>query len=89
MACNEGRAEEDVVRAKMLEHGRAGRIASEEARDLGVAETQRHYSTDTVVETMMCLTEAMGVPWREREHLGRRFPLPMLAKWPAISSPEN
>jgi len=89
MAVNEGRAEEDVVRAKMLEHDEQVGSLLKKLEDLGVADnTIVIYSTDNGVETMMWPDGGMG-PFRGEKGSTWEggFRVPMLAKWPGRIKP--
>ena len=89
MAVNEGRAEEDVVRAKMLEHDEQVGSLLKKLEDLGVADnTIVIYSTDNGVETMMWPDGGMG-PFRGEKGSTWEggFRVPMLAKWPGHIKP--
>ena len=89
MAVNEGRAEEDVVRAKMLEHDEQVGSLLKKLEDLGVADnTIVIYSTDNGVETMMWPDGGMG-PFRGEKGTTWEggFRVPMLAKWPGHIKP--
>lgn len=89
MAVNEGRAEEDVVRAKMLEHDEQVGALLKKLEELGVADnTIIIYSTDNGVETMMWPDGGMG-PFRGEKGTSWEggFRVPMLAKWPGHIKP--
>ncbi|SPQ00808.1 Arylsulfatase [Candidatus Sulfobium mesophilum] len=89
MAVNEGRAEEDVVRAKMLEHDEQVGALLKKLEELGVADnTIVIYSTDNGVETMMWPDGGMG-PFRGEKGTSWEggFRVPMLAKWPGHIKP--
>src|SRR5512135_2439981 len=88
-AVDEGRAEEDVVRAKMLEHDEQVGALLKKLDELGVADnTIVLYSTDNGVEAMMWASGGMG-PFRGEKGSTWEggFRVPMLAKWPGHIKP--
>jgi arylsulfatase len=89
MAVNEGRAEEDVVRAKMLEHDEQVGSLLRKLDELGIADnTLVVYSTDNGVELMMWPDGGMG-PFRGEKGTSWEggFRVPCLIKWPGQIKP--
>ena len=89
MAVDEGRAEEDVVRAKMIEHDEQIGALLKKPDELGVADnTIVIYSTDNGVETMLWPDGGMG-PFRGEKGTTWEggFRVPCLIKWPGRIKP--
>jgi len=89
MAVDEGRAEEDVVRAKMIEHDEQIGALLKKLDELGVADnTIVIYSTDNGVETMLWPDGGMG-PFRGEKGTTWEggFRVPCLIKWPGRIKP--
>jgi arylsulfatase len=91
MAVDEGRAEEDVVRAKMLEHDEHVGILLKKLEDLGVADnTIVVYTTDNGNELMLW-PDGGYAPFRGEKGTtwegGLR--VPCLIKWPAQIKPHT
>jgi arylsulfatase len=89
MAVNEGRAEEDVVRAKMIEHDEQVGALLQKLDDLGVADnTIVVYSTDNGNE-MMLWPDAGYAPFRGEKGSSWEggFRVPCLIRWPGHIKP--
>jgi arylsulfatase A-like enzyme len=89
MAVDEGRAEEDVVRAKMIEHDEQVGSLLKKLDELGVADnTIVIYSTDNGVELMMWPDGGMG-PFRGEKGTSWEggFRVPCLIRWPGQIKP--
>ena len=89
MAVDEGRAEEDVVRAKMLEHDEQVGSILKKLQDLGVADnTIVIYTTDNGNE-LMFWPDGGYAPFRGEKGTTWEggFRVPMLVKWPARIKP--
>jgi len=89
MAVDEGRAEEDVIRAKMLEHDEQVGSILRKLQDLGVADnTIVIYSTDNGNE-LMFWPDGGYAPFRGEKGTTWEggFRVPMLVKWPARIKP--
>ena len=89
MAVDEGRAESDVVRAKMIEHDEQVGSLLKKLEELGVADnTIVIYSTDNGVELMMWPDGGMG-PFRGEKGTSWEggFRVPCLIKWPGQIKP--
>ncbi len=88
-AVNEGRAEEDVVRAKMLEHDEHVGAILKKLEQLGIAEdTIVVYSTDNGFELMMW-PDGGYAPFRGEKGTTweRGVRVPCLVRWPARIKP--
>jgi len=89
MAVDEGRAEEDVIRAKMIEHDEQVGALLKKLEELGVADnTIVIYSTDNGVETMLWPDGGMG-PFRGEKGTSWEggFRVPCLIRWPGHIKP--
>ncbi len=89
MAVDEGRAEEDVIRAKMIEHDEQVGALLKKLDELGVADnTIVIYSTDNGVETMLWPDGGMG-PFRGEKGTSWEggFRVPCLIRWPGHIKP--
>jgi arylsulfatase A-like enzyme len=89
MAVDEGRAEEDVVRAKMIEHDEQVGVLLKKLEELGVADnTIVIYSTDNGNE-MMLWPDAGYAPFRGEKGSSWEggFRVPCLIKWPGHIKP--
>ncbi len=83
MAVDEGRAEEDVVRAKMLEHDEQIGVLLAKLEELGVADnTIVVYTTDNGNELMMW-PDGGYAPFRGEKGTSWEGGVPCLARWPA------
>jgi len=89
MAVDEGRAEEDVIRAKMLEHDEQVGSILKKLQDLGAADnTIVIYTTDNGNE-LMFWPDGGYAPFRGEKGTTWEggFRVPMLVKWPARIKP--